>query len=284
MHRLSRLPLIVALAFFSSTSLGCSSDGGRGLEEGQCLTDDQCPAQAGTHAICQYGRCVPGCQADTHCLPYVCISFQCKTSCAGPLDCARGNDCVDGVCQLRSCTGTGQCDGAVCKDGRCVQECEQSGCEPGYTCYAGVCVCEPGACGRLLCVGGRCPTSCGDDADCDHGSRCREGRCVGCTGTAWTCPNQKDCTGTPGCIEGETCTGGALGCASLTPAKCRRAAGCTLDTTSTKCSGTAMCEGQNIADCNYLGCVWRVGCSGTPNPCSSLDAASCTHTAGCSVE
>jgi hypothetical protein len=43
------------------------------------------------------------------------------------------------------------------------------------------------------------------------------------------------------------------------------------------------CEAHTGLECQPAGCSWRSEeCSGTPEPCGSLDEASCPNHAGCS--
>jgi hypothetical protein len=136
-----------------------------------CSSDWDCYLRAGPDWHCDNGTCsAPKC-SPVDCVPYLCDTRTgCATSCGGG-DCAYGAICSDGACIWRPCTGTGQCDGRVCVEGRCATECSVSGCESGLTCEFGECTCysNPSACGRYACVYGKCNETCYVDENCAKG-------------------------------------------------------------------------------------------------------------------
>jgi hypothetical protein len=118
-----------------------------------------------------------------------------------------------------------------------------------------------------------------------------------CSGTPLTCAGRGTATCTMGCSPstGPGCVGSAaIDCSPYSGGECGfcgSIVGCACDTASTCVEapeeGAAACTSQtNQTTCiQFTGCRWGTStvCMGTPEPCETLDNATCARTPGCSV-
>jgi MYXO-CTERM domain-containing protein len=175
--------------------------GGTGTCAAQCDGSNRtaCGPLPGTLTICAAETCTAGAWTKTStcngagacaapspvsCVPYVCGTGSCKTSCFNTTDCATGYACTGGVCVT-----TGDL-GSLCSD--------------GTQCKSGFCTGGPG--GKKVC--------CTVDA-CAAGTVCADvstpdvvGTCVKTKGSA--CTNKNECT-TGFCIDGVCCDSACTG-------------------------------------------------------------------------
>jgi len=231
---------------------------------------DTCTSGSETHAsFCDgAGKC-----GDTSklCGAYACAPTSCKTSCAGPTDCAAGYYCKASVCVARdalgvACTATESCgDGLFCTDGVC---CGVPTCGAGGSCATaskkGECrksegiVCASNAeCGTGKCVDGVCC-----DSVCD-------GQCEACNvaGKMGKCsPVAGKPHGTrPSCASAGADPCSAAACDGIDRTKCVTLAGGDVscrekscaDGTATEqawCNGTGTCPTAVRSACSAYAC------------------------------
>jgi len=210
-------PVLITLAFLSSTVLACQSPGDGSSSEahlgGADVTldgADQADAQpidaptGSDDGAPDSGDQGPG----ASCIPFTELCIGAKVYvCQGDGEtvtlveaCAEGQECVDGAC-VTPCVP--HCDGAECGDDGCGGSC--GSCADG-ACEAGSCVvaCQPD-CAGLACGDDGCGGSCGT---CGSGTSCGGGQCVadcvpacsgkvcgsdGCGGSCGGCPSGHSC-------------------------------------------------------------------------------------------
>ncbi len=167
---------------------------GTGACAAQCDGSNRtsCGAPPGTLTVCAAESCTDGKWTKTatcngagacvtpspdSCVPYVCGTTSCKTSCFASTDCATGYACKDGVCVTTGDLGTVCSDDSQCKSGHCTTGpggksvcCTVDSCETGTVCadtstpeVVGTCVKQKGAsctskdeCTTGFCIDGVC--------------------------------------------------------------------------------------------------------------------------------
>jgi hypothetical protein len=168
----------------------------QGCETTGCASTERC--NPGTHACEPLPACASAsdCAKGEECLGGVCSSCQSNIQCAGAL-----GTCDPLTLECVGCTADAQCGTATphCSSGGACLECTTDAHCPGGKCFRGWC----GQC-RLnsdcpsgqTCEGGQCRTSCYSDAQCAAGAPlCVDGSCLGCRHDA-------DCAAGQGCYEG----------------------------------------------------------------------------------
>lgn len=182
--------------------------------------------------------------------------------CAAGQTCSAGGVCVAGDCAAHACINQfvcGQSDGGLSCMRADPSACSaDSECAVGNACVDGRCTPSADLCsdqtqcaGGHVCVEGKCVTSCGTDAQCPSGYRCRSelGICdipvKGCTrtndcGNANSVCTQNACV--PRCSALGTCNEGAGVCVSngcVPPQK--RGDECETDGAATGCGAGRIC-------------------------------------------
>lgn len=240
----------------------------RSLCEGPCVRCDL-PAAP--------GDCLPiaaGADPDDECPG----EGPCGTSCDGAGACGLPpNGAACGLCL--TCDGAGQCvaappgsdpgeqcradDVATCgQDGACdgagacgryapgtpcgAPTCDPQGHRVVSLCGAAGCETTVESCAGFRCVEGRCPTTCGSDADCQDTLACAAGVCQGRQPAGSPCAFDAECASTH-CVDGVCCTSDCSGpcerCdGTATPGECHLApAGSDV---RGDCEGEAGCAGH----------------------------------------
>ena len=168
----------------------------------QCVRDEDC----GADQICFSSICVPDdteiCTSDADCpaeRPTCMLSAGlegvCIAGCATDDQCPDGDACIEGSCvecsadagsrlPTESCACDSDCagPGAVCAEGICEGDCEQTGCPAGLVCggdpgqcvvceadsraEGAACLCDDECAGGLACIGGLCGEPCDFDETC----------------------------------------------------------------------------------------------------------------------
>jgi hypothetical protein len=177
----------------------CAADG-ISLQDRKCDGAGACqpqgtPAACGAYA-CKLGHCLTSCAATGDCaLGNVCQAMACgpPTKKANGVTCLAGSDCQSGNCVDKTCCGSvscGTCQTCANPAGACLPAVPTSPCGPTVCApdgkstvtprcdVLGACMpALPVSCGNYVCASGACKTSCGKDADCVGGTRCRGMRC-----------------------------------------------------------------------------------------------------------
>lgn len=149
-----------------------------------CDADNQCKSGHCDHGLCcSGGTC---CKVDTDC------GGEGEATCEDPAECqgARGTvACLKNRCRVQA----GEDDDSGCDDTAEADDC-------GF--YKSV-MCN----GRASQRAPQCPTSCGDDDDCDSNARCRDEECIAAEPNGGTCEVASDCASRH-CSNGVCCESG----------------------------------------------------------------------------
>lgn len=262
---------------------------GTGVCAAQCDGSNRtsCGAPPGTLTVCAAETCTGGSWTKTStcngtgacvspspvsCVPYVCGTSSCKTSCFSSTDCATGYACKDGICVTTGDLGTVCTDASPCKSGKCTAGpggksvcCTVDSCASGTVCadtttpdVVGTCVklkggactsksdCTTGFCIDGVCCDSVCTGQCeacdvpGAEGTCSpiagvpHGSRtkCSDGAGDPCK--ALTCDPSKDRTKCVGFLNGAETECGEASCTDGTETPRGRCDGAGACTPSTK--------------------------------------------------
>jgi hypothetical protein len=171
-----------------------------GIPNGQtCSSGDPCRSET-----CVAGHCASSCSEDSQCgQGAFCDAavLRCVRAFPESGSCARGAQCLGGVCGTDNkcgaldgtgCTANAACRGGLCGEGGCGTGLPLgTTCSSSSTCLSGVCAAD-GKCGALT---GR---------SCSNPGNCRFGICDGTTGT---CRDQ--CAGDADCAAAQFCSSGA---------------------------------------------------------------------------
>lgn len=241
---------------------------GTGTCAAQCDGSNRtsCGAVPGTLTICAAETCSAGawtkastcngagaCAAPSPvaCVPYVCGTTSCKTSCFTTADCASGYACTGGVCVTTGDLGSLCSDGTQCKSGFCTGGpggkkvcCTVDACGAGTVCAD---TSTPDVVGTCVKTKG---SACTSKNDCTTGF-CIDGVCCDsvCTGQCEACDvpgAEGTCSGITGAPHGartKCFDGGGDPCKTLT---------CDPSKDRTKCAGFA--SGPET-DCGEASCV-----------------------------
>ncbi len=170
-----------------------------------CVHDGQCPEGA----LCTSNRCRPGCSVPARPCPDgadACCSERCvdpqadAANCGGcGIECAPGQVCEAGACEVPCTAGRTRCDGACVDLSASALHCGGCGmaCAAGTACASGVCVAMCPA-GQVDC-GGACVTTGTDVEHCGAcGNACSGGQV--CEASTCACrPGTTDCG--EGCVD-----------------------------------------------------------------------------------
>ena len=228
--------------FPSVTCTGEETQFGRPSCQATCTLDEECD----TGAHCDF-VCLPDLPDGEACNePSDCISGHCQNGfcCAGGDCCATVSNCPsavyaeDPVCNnTTTCQGTRKdavCSGSICGTIEDVED--DSACGPATVSD----LCGPFP--QVTCDGQTsqtqpsCPTTCGDDSQCDFDSHCEPTGCVLDLPDGSACDEQSDCQSGSICNNGFCCSGGTC-CSTATdcPSSFSSAPECDLAST---CQGT----------------------------------------------
>ena len=210
------------------------------------------------------GTCITPVPPTVGCVPYVCASNACLTTCNADTDCSQagmGDYCTGpgGTCVARlagggACATANQCQSGFCVDGFCCNNACNTACQ---ACAASKKLSNMGngTCGnatnavadpRNLC--GTSPP-CGNDGLCNGGvcekvvagTTCQSATCVGTTSTA-----VKQCDGLGACSQGgsQTPCGNSLVCDPVAMT-CYASCGTGAGASDLKCVSGDYCDGSN---------------------------------------
>jgi hypothetical protein len=188
------------------------------------------------------GTC--GVTPTSSCLPYLCGTGACKTTCTVDGDCMAPYTCQGTApksCALKAnglaCSTGGQCISGNCVDGVC---CGSASCPACQACnLSGNGACSPVAAGTTAPVSfcpDEGPSSCGSNGKCDGAGGCQKyPNGTGCSNA--TCP-----AGSGTLTMAGTCMGGVCSkpTSSCSPYFCNGSAAC-----QTTCSSNGDCQGSN---------------------------------------
>jgi hypothetical protein len=219
----------------------------------QCQTDSNCALGK----ICVDNFCVEGCREDNDCEyigeNFVCHNEQCVNNsliCEANADCPEDTPFCDTENNLcLECLNNTHCDGLICSEGMCVEECESDG------------DCDL----REICLGNVCKTGCRNDTQCASGMTCDLAKltCVSeyvptqsCTLNNYFCVDIWDCP-TGSTISGFSCSSNWDVCCREGPViieTCAQKNGyiCTDDE---RCPGTTISGTSDIGECCSVRCV-----------------------------
>jgi hypothetical protein len=304
---------------------------GTGTCAAQCDGSNRtsCAAPPGTLTVCGAETCSGGSWTKTStcngagacvspspvsCVPYVCGTTSCKTSCFASTDCASGYACKDGICVTTGELGTLCADATQCKSGKCTAGpggknvcCTVDSCASGTVCadtttpdVVGTCVklkggtctskneCTTGFCIDGVCCDSVCTGQCeacdvtGAEGTCSpiigapHGSRtkCFDGGGDPCK--ALTCDPSKDRTKCAGFLSGAESECGEASCIDGTATPRGRCDGMGACTPSTNKTscGNYACEGNSCR----TSCTTKADCAPLNN---CVDGKCATITAKC---
>jgi hypothetical protein len=241
-------------------ALSCQRDGVcngasacRLYQQGVACGATSCVGNTVKGKICNgIGTCVTDSNG-VDCLPYLCLSGGCATTCQNDSECLGGTFCSSGLCQQKgspgdSCSKASECNSGFCVDGVCCDAVCNGQCE---------------ACDAPTSMG-----SCTTITGAPHGNR------QACSGTG-------ACVGTCDGTSPTTCTlpDSATECA---------AASCTGDVTqpASSCDGAGACKAPSTQNCLPYTCDTTTGACKTScamdGDCSQ--GAKCNTTTGkCAV-
>lgn len=142
---------------------------------GQCATPSLCQADSDCEygAICNNGKCQPGCPSDDVCPQgQVCAAFRCVAACSDPGNpCPEGQECDEGHCKKEGgCLEPKHCEApeTYCD---VVEELCKPGCLQDFDCKSSGKICEDMTCVQKGCTGN---FFCGFEQVCELSS----GQCV----------------------------------------------------------------------------------------------------------
>jgi len=290
---------------------------GTGTCAAQCDGSNRtsCGAPPGTLTVCAAETCTSGSWTKTStcngagacvapsavsCVPYVCGTTSCKTSCFGSTDCATGYACKDGICVTTGELGTICTDATQCKSGKCTGGpggkkvcCTVDTCASGTVCadtttpdVVGTCVklkgatctskneCTTGFCIDGVCCDSVCTGQCeacdvpGAEGTCSpitgapHGARekCFDGGGDACKALKCDPSNRTKCGSF---VAGPETECGAASCVdgtSIPRGRCDGMGACTPSTNKTSC-GAYACD----ATACKTSCTTKADCAATYN-------------------
>ncbi len=235
----------------------CNAPAGPGTcrknDGGACSIDAQCAKGHCVDGVCCDRACDVQCEAcDTSgmlgtCRPVAGAPHGARPACAresgDPAATSCGVRTCDGARDTTSCVGFAAGPNVMCK----APSCHESSFTAASTCDgAGGCRAPtPTSCVPYACVEGGCLPSCGNDANCASGYRCKSGACVGAAHCSEDRATAIDLEGAP-----RACAPYACG-----------AAGECLST----CGSSADCAAQFVCDVSSKICV----AGGEPGPTSA---------------
>jgi hypothetical protein len=214
-------------------------DGGRcGMD---CSGTNSCPkgyrcakvmssdgqTQIGSNCVPADGKCstaepLPCCRTLEDCLPgFTCTNTQCvKGAVSDPCKgaCKEGEECVNGQCEVKSCSNNDQCGvGFACVQSRCVKQgaCA-GGCADGQVCSNNTCKADLGSScsGNTDCASGFCGTGAGlslctkgcvSASECNDGQFCVQNLQGDVTKGCWPAKRST-------CVDGKCYAGSGGGC------------------------------------------------------------------------
>ena len=191
------------------------------------------------------------CSTDSQCSSAHCTNGFC---CAAGDCCASNNDCVT-YDQPPTCGSPASCQGTR-KDGACASfVCSSQTVDDDSACGAGL---ESQNCGSypsVFCTGAAnqvtpsCPTSCGNDANCDANAQCDASACVPDVATGGSCDEPSDCI-TGRCVDSVCCTSACTGTCNA----------CNVSASSGTCTpipdGTDPSAECGAVSCSSFFCGW----------------------------
>ena len=236
------------------------------------------------------------------CVPYVCGTAVCKTTCTTTADCVSPNVCTAGscgknpigaTCAVAADCGSGFCAQGVCCNSTCTGTCQSC----ALAGSAGTC--SPVPAGAAPNPTTQCTTTtastCGTDGLCDGAGACRKyvsgTQCAAatCTGTSFTPPRLCNGTGTCGTVTGTTCGGNLIcGTNGQCKATCGSSADCVAPNLCNTTTGTcglkgsgATCGGATECASGFCqqGVCCASACAGTCQSCAlgGTSLGTCTN-------
>jgi Cellulose binding domain len=235
------------------------------------------------------------------CVPYVCGTAACKTTCTSTADCVSPNVCTNGSCGKNpigaTCAVAGDCGSGFCAQNVCCNSACTGTCQScALAGSAGTCAPVPA--GAAPNPTTQCATTtastCGTDGLCDGAGACRKyvsgTQCAAatCTGTSFKPPNLCNGTGICGTVTPTTCGGNLIcGTNGQCKATCASSADCVAPNLCNTTTGTCGLKGSGTtcgagAECASGFCQQGVCCSsactGTCQSCAfGATAGTCTN-------
>jgi hypothetical protein len=253
------------------------------------------------------GVCVAG-KSQT-CAPFTCAADACKTSCAGPQDCAPLESCINGSCGKKplgaTCGMGAECASQSCQDGVCCDVADCSG--PCRSCAAagrlGSCTSfTAGADPRAPGCPTDAPATCGRTGKCDGMGACQRFYPAGTTCGMKTCTGSSElmapaCDGMGACRPGATrscdaflCKGDSCGTMCATDADCTATGYCKMalchqrQANGAACTETRECQSGFCIDgvCCESACTEQCRrCEATTGRCVRLSGQDTNSTPPC---